>query len=84
MDGQMLLTILQLGIDGPVTIGECRSESTVAQNMSVAGVLLAAGAGVRYGMPKVRAEDGAWLTPGRGGAAPGRLRRRRGGPGGGH
>jgi nicotine blue oxidoreductase len=26
-----------------------------------AGVLLAAGAGTRYGMPKVRAEDGRWL-----------------------
>lgn len=27
----------------------------------MAGVLLAAGAGTRYGMPKVRAEQGAWL-----------------------
>lgn len=30
-------------------------------NASVAGVLLAAGAGSRYGMPKVLAEDGGWL-----------------------
>lgn len=29
--------------------------------MSVAGLVLAAGAGVRYGEPKVFAEDGAWL-----------------------
>ncbi|WP_237166492.1 nucleotidyltransferase family protein [Mycolicibacterium hippocampi] len=29
--------------------------------MSVSGVLLAAGAGVRYGQPKVRAEGGRWL-----------------------
>jgi len=28
---------------------------------SVAGVLLAAGAGTRYGMPKVLADDGRWL-----------------------
>lgn len=28
---------------------------------TAAGVLLAAGAGTRYGMPKVRAEDGRWL-----------------------
>jgi CTP:molybdopterin cytidylyltransferase MocA len=28
---------------------------------SAAGVLLAAGAGVRYGMPKVLADDGDWL-----------------------
>ena len=32
--------------------------------MSATGVLLAAGAGVRYGMPKVRAEGGAWLRLG--------------------
>lgn len=32
--------------------------------MSVAGILLAAGAGVRYGMPKVQAEGGAWLRLG--------------------
>ena len=31
---------------------------------TVAGVLLAAGAGTRYGMPKVRAEDGRWLRAG--------------------
>jgi CTP:molybdopterin cytidylyltransferase MocA len=30
-------------------------------SVTVAGVLLAAGAGTRYGMPKVRAEDGRWL-----------------------
>jgi CTP:molybdopterin cytidylyltransferase MocA len=30
-------------------------------NVTVAGVLLAAGAGTRYGMPKVLAEDGRWL-----------------------
>ena len=29
--------------------------------MSIAGVLLAAGAGTRYGMPKVLAADGVWL-----------------------
>ena len=40
------------------------AKSTVAQDMSAAGVLLAAGAGVRYGMPKVRAEGGAWLRLG--------------------
>lgn len=33
----------------------------MTQDMSAAGVLLAAGAGVRYGQPKVRAEGGAWL-----------------------
>jgi CTP:molybdopterin cytidylyltransferase MocA len=31
---------------------------------SVAGVLLAAGAGTRYGMPKVLADDGGWLRSG--------------------
>ncbi len=31
---------------------------------SVAGVLLAAGAGTRYGMPKVLAHDGQWLARG--------------------
>ena len=36
---------------------------------SVAGVLLAAGAGTRYGMPKVLAEQGEWLTTGGRGAA---------------
>jgi CTP:molybdopterin cytidylyltransferase MocA len=30
-------------------------------SVTAAGVLLAAGAGTRYGMPKVRAEDGRWL-----------------------
>ena len=30
-------------------------------NVTVAGVLLAAGPGTRYGMPKVLAEDGRWL-----------------------
>lgn len=30
--------------------------------MNVTGVVLAAGAGTRYGSPKVRAEGGAWLT----------------------
>jgi CTP:molybdopterin cytidylyltransferase MocA len=33
----------------------------MSNNSSVAGVLLAAGAGTRYGMPKVLAEDGRWL-----------------------
>lgn len=32
--------------------------------MSLGGVLLAAGAGTRYGMPKVLADDGAWLRSG--------------------
>jgi CTP:molybdopterin cytidylyltransferase MocA len=31
---------------------------------TAAGVLLAAGAGTRYGMPKVRAAQGEWLTSG--------------------
>jgi CTP:molybdopterin cytidylyltransferase MocA len=31
---------------------------------AVAGVLLAAGAGTRYGMPKVLADDGRWLRDG--------------------
>ncbi len=35
--------------------------STVAQQDSIAGVVLAAGAGNRYGMPKVLADGGAWL-----------------------
>ena len=34
------------------------------QASSVAGVLLAAGAGTRYGLPKVLAEDGGWLRLG--------------------
>src|SRR6478736_3052699 len=29
---------------------------------TTAGVLLAAGAGTRYGMPKVLADDGRWLS----------------------
>src|SRR5258705_4184734 len=33
----------------------------MSKSDSAAGVLLAAGAGTRYGMPKVLAEDGAWL-----------------------
>ena len=37
------------------------AKETVVEDMSVAGILLAAGAGVRYGMPKVQAEGGAWL-----------------------
>jgi len=31
------------------------------KSTTVAGVLLAAGAGTRYGMPKVLADDGHWL-----------------------
>jgi CTP:molybdopterin cytidylyltransferase MocA len=31
-------------------------------NTTAAGVLLAAGAGTRYGMPKVLADDGRWLS----------------------
>ncbi|MCV7370595.1 molybdopterin-guanine dinucleotide biosynthesis protein MobA [Mycolicibacterium duvalii] len=34
------------------------------EGFSAAGVLLAAGAGTRYGMPKVQAEGGAWLRAG--------------------
>jgi nicotine blue oxidoreductase len=34
----------------------------MSKSGSVAGVLLAAGAGSRYGMPKVLAEQGEWLT----------------------
>jgi len=33
-------------------------------NVTVAGVLLAAGAGSRFGMPKVLAEEGRWLRAG--------------------
>jgi CTP:molybdopterin cytidylyltransferase MocA len=33
----------------------------MAENWSVTGVLLAAGAGTRFGMPKVLAYDGEWL-----------------------
>jgi CTP:molybdopterin cytidylyltransferase MocA len=33
----------------------------MSKSDSAAGVLLAAGAGTRYGMPKVLAEDGDWL-----------------------
>jgi CTP:molybdopterin cytidylyltransferase MocA len=33
----------------------------MSTNVAAAGVLLAAGAGTRYGMPKVLAEDGEWL-----------------------
>ncbi|MCV7149914.1 nucleotidyltransferase family protein [Mycolicibacterium pyrenivorans] len=36
----------------------------MAQNFSVSGVLLAAGAGTRYGMPKVLADGGEWLRRG--------------------
>jgi nicotine blue oxidoreductase len=31
-------------------------------DMSIGGVVLAAGAGVRYGMPKVLADEGRWLS----------------------
>ncbi|MDZ4270965.1 MAG: NTP transferase domain-containing protein [Mycobacterium sp.] len=34
------------------------------ESISAAGVLLAAGAGTRYGLPKVLAEDGVWLNLG--------------------
>jgi CTP:molybdopterin cytidylyltransferase MocA len=34
----------------------------MVQSIHAAGVLLAAGAGTRYGMPKVLAAQGAWLT----------------------
>src|SRR5258707_7757699 len=33
----------------------------MSKSDSAAGVLLAAGAGTRYGMPKVLADDGEWL-----------------------
>jgi CTP:molybdopterin cytidylyltransferase MocA len=33
----------------------------MSKNAGAAGVLLAAGAGTRYGMPKVLADDGRWL-----------------------
>jgi CTP:molybdopterin cytidylyltransferase MocA len=33
----------------------------VAQELTVSGVLLAAGAGTRFGMPKVLADGGGWL-----------------------
>lgn len=39
-------------------------KNTVMQSISAAGVLLAAGAGTRYGLPKVLAEDGVWLRLG--------------------
>jgi nicotine blue oxidoreductase len=39
-----------------------RTEAFVAQNLlPVTGVVLAAGAGTRFGMPKVLAENGGWL-----------------------
>jgi hypothetical protein len=34
----------------------------VTQHVSSAGVVLAAGAGTRYGMPKVLAGNGGWLA----------------------
>jgi CTP:molybdopterin cytidylyltransferase MocA len=36
----------------------------MGNSATTAGVLLAAGAGTRYGMPKVLADDGAWLRAG--------------------
>ena len=33
----------------------------MSKSVTAAGVLLAAGAGTRYGMPKVLAENGEWL-----------------------
>jgi CTP:molybdopterin cytidylyltransferase MocA len=36
----------------------------MSNSATTAGVLLAAGAGTRYGMPKVLAEDGTWLQAG--------------------
>ncbi len=41
-----------------------KAKRAVSQEMSVSGVLLAAGAGVRYGQPKVLAEGGRWLRLG--------------------
>jgi CTP:molybdopterin cytidylyltransferase MocA len=40
---------------------EGRSAATREADLPVAGVLLAAGAGSRFGMPKVLAEQGEWL-----------------------
>jgi CTP:molybdopterin cytidylyltransferase MocA len=40
---------------------EGRSAATREADLPVAGVLLAAGAGSRFGMPKVLAEEGKWL-----------------------
>jgi CTP:molybdopterin cytidylyltransferase MocA len=50
----------------PVSAGQADIDPSchtihMSNNSSVAGVLLAAGAGTRYGMPKVLAEDGRWL-----------------------
>jgi nicotine blue oxidoreductase len=36
----------------------------MSNSATTAGVLLAAGAGTRYGMPKVLADDGTWLRAG--------------------
>ena len=36
----------------------------MSKSATAAGVLLAAGAGTRYGMPKVLADDGKWLRAG--------------------
>jgi nicotine blue oxidoreductase len=36
----------------------------MGNSVNTAGVLLAAGAGTRYGMPKVLADDGMWLRAG--------------------
>ncbi|PRC44841.1 hypothetical protein C6A85_98195, partial [Mycobacterium sp. ITM-2017-0098] len=63
MNVRELLTIHQLGIDGHVSTVLGRGfEITVAQQVSsVTGVVLAAGAGIRFGMPKVGAQGGEWL-----------------------
>jgi nicotine blue oxidoreductase len=56
--------IFSSALADPSSTTESEAKGTVAQDMSATGVLLAAGAGVRYGMPKVRAEGGAWLRLG--------------------
>lgn len=43
---------------------EWRAKPAVTQQLSTAGILLAAGAGVRYGMPKALAAGGEWLRLG--------------------
>jgi CTP:molybdopterin cytidylyltransferase MocA len=53
--------ILSKALTRASVIRGMRPEHTVTQDVSSTGVVLAAGAGTRYGMPKVCAHGGAWL-----------------------
>lgn len=48
-----------VGVTQPMS--KDNAESAVSQQLWVTGVVLAAGAGTRFGMPKVLAADGEWL-----------------------